>query len=114
MCFCFDESTLSVNGIVKHLNAYGYLKLLNNELRSLHDIYCGITNNLDATLTRHRIDSYLCVVNCGTMDKASTVERKMGLKGYDIGEPPHDGNGAADDTIYVYIFQKTSETDPAL
>ena len=87
---------------------------LNHKIRKFHDIYCGMTNDLDETLARHKIKSYLCVIDCGSKDKAATVESKMDDLGYDIGNPPHDANGAREGSKYVYLFMKTAESDPAL
>lgn len=114
MCKLFNESGNSPNSIINHLNVYGYLLYYDGKIKKFQDIYCGMTNDLEATLARHKIKSYLCAVDCGTKEKASIVETRMGDLGYDIGNPPHDANGATENSKYVYIFVKTEESDPAL
>lgn len=114
MNMVFDESGNSPNSIINHLSVYGSMLLLNKRISKFSDIYCGITNSLDATLTRHKIQKYLCVIDCGSMEKAAYIETVMGDLGYDIGNPPHDANGAANDSRYVYLFVKTTNSDPAL
>lgn len=74
--------------------------------------YCGITNDIDIRMQQHRDNDFIIVGNkvgawlCRNAECATEVERLMGEFGYDIGRGNKAGNGANDDSCYVYILKK--------
>lgn len=74
--------------------------------------YCGITNDIDIRMQQHRDNDFNIVGNkvgawlCCNAECATEVERLMGEFGYDIGRGNKAGNGANDDSCYVYILKK--------
>lgn len=74
--------------------------------------YCGITNDIDIRMQQHRDNDFNIVGNkvgawlCRNAECATEVERRMGEFGYDIGRGNKAGNGANDDSCYVYILKK--------
>lgn len=74
--------------------------------------YCGITNDIDIRMQQHRDNDFNIVKNkvgawlCRDVESATEVERLMGEFGYDIGRGNKAGNGANDDSCYVYILKK--------
>ena len=74
--------------------------------------YCGITNDIDIRMQQHRDNDFNIVGNqvgawlCCDVESATEVERLMGEFGYDIGRGNKAGNGANDDSCYVYILKK--------
>lgn len=74
--------------------------------------YCGITNDMDIRMQQHRDNDFNIVGNkvgawlCRNAECATEVERRMGEFGYDIGKGGKAGNGANDDSCYVYILKK--------
>ena len=74
--------------------------------------YCGITNDIDIRMQQHRDNDFNIVGNkvgawlCRYAECATEVERLMGEFGYDIGRGNKAGNGANDDSCYVYILKK--------
>ena len=74
--------------------------------------YCGITNDIDIRMQQHRNNDFNIVRNqvgawlCRDVECATEVERRMGEFGYDIGRGNKAGNGANDDSRYVYILKK--------
>lgn len=74
--------------------------------------YCGITNDIDIRMQQHRDNDFNIVGNqvgawlCRYAECATEVERLMGEFGYDIGKGEKAGNGANDDSRYVYILKK--------
>lgn len=71
------------------------------------DYYCGITNDLDRRESEHNAE-FLGYVECDSKDTAIEVETILGDNGYDIGKKA--GNGAKDNSIFVYIYKKTPTT----
>lgn len=77
-----------------------------------NDFYCGITNDIDICMQQHRDNDFNIVGNqvgawlCRNAECATEVERLMGEFGYDIGKGEKAGNGANDDSCYVYILKK--------
>ena len=75
------------------------------------EIYCGITNDIDIRMQQHRDNDFNIVGNqvgawlCCDVECATEVERLMGEFGYDIGKEGKAGNGANDDSCYVYILE---------
>ena len=56
----------------------------------------------DFNIVGNQVGAWLCCdVECAT-----EVERRMGEFGYDIGKGGKAGNGANDDSRYVYILKK--------
>lgn len=74
------------------------------------DYYCGVTNDVIKNLARHNIDCYFSASRCDTAEIAAEVEERLGEMGFDIGGVEHGGNGAAEDSVYVYMYRKTSTT----
>ena len=74
--------------------------------------YCGITNDIDIRMQQHRDNDFNIVRNqvgawlCPNVECATEVEKRMGEFGYDIGRGNKAGNGANDDSRYVYILKK--------
>lgn len=74
--------------------------------------YCGITNDIDIRMQQHRDNDFNIVGNqvgawlCRNAECATEVKRRMGEFGYDIGRGNKAGNGANDDSCYVYILKK--------
>lgn len=74
------------------------------------DYYCGITNDIKSNLSRHGIKGYVFCINCNSFEVSSQVEKKLGEKGFDIGNPNNKaGNGGADDSTVVYMAYKDSD-----
>lgn len=77
-----------------------------------NSFYCGITNDIDIRMQQHRYNDFNIVGNqvgawlCRDAECAKEVERLMGKFGYDIGRGNKAGNGANDDSRYVYILKK--------
>lgn len=65
--------------------------------------YCGITNDLERRMSEHNATS-LAWVKSNTAQAAIDLEDKLGEMGFDIGRK--SGNGATDDSVYVYIYKK--------
>lgn len=65
--------------------------------------YCGITNDLKRRTGEHNATP-LAWVKSNTAKAAIDLEDKLGEMGFDIGRNP--GNGATDDSVYVYIYKK--------
>lgn len=77
--------------------------LMSNKPRESY--YCGITNNIEANLTRHKISEYLFCCKCKDANTAGAVECALGNLGFNIGQPNNPaGNGGADDSNIVYMF----------
>ncbi|MCM1139135.1 MAG: hypothetical protein NC453_11255 [Muribaculum sp.] len=65
--------------------------------------YCGITNNLERRMDEHNTTP-LAWVKSSIVKAAIDLEDKLGEMGFDIGR--NSGNGATDDSVYVYIYKK--------
>lgn len=65
--------------------------------------YCGITNDIDRRMSEHNATAFIWVTS-KDVDAAISLESKLGEQGFDIGSNP--GNGASDDSIYVYMYKK--------
>lgn len=65
--------------------------------------YCGITNDLERRMSEHNATP-LAWVESNSAKAAIELEDKLGDMGFDIGRNP--GNGATDDSVYVYIYKK--------
>lgn len=105
----------TIKGVVDHMNDIYNINFKPGE--SKKNYYVGITGddeNQEATLRRHKIGSFLAIVECETADIAAQAETALGDEGFDIGNPPHEGNGGNEDSKFVYIFKKTANTDPSL
>lgn len=96
----------SIDAIVQYFR-FEYLHTvdLDNDPDKM-DFYCGITNNIADNLKRHNVDGYTACVLCKSFEIASEVEKKLGEMGFDIGNPPHEGNGGKDDSCIVYMIEK--------
>ena len=77
-----------------------------------NSFYCGITNDIDIRMQQHRDNDFNIVSNqvgawlCRNVECATEVEKRMGEFGYDIGRGNKAGNGANEDSRYVYILKK--------
>lgn len=77
-----------------------------------NSFYCGITNDIDIRMQQHRDNGFNIVKNkvgawlCRDVECATEVEKCMGEFGYDIGRGNKAGNGANEDSRYVYILKK--------
>ena len=69
-------------------------------------------NDIDIRMQQHRDNDFNIVRNqvgawlCPNVECATEVEKRMGEFGYDIGRGNKAGNGANDDSRYVYILKK--------
>lgn len=75
--------------------------------------YCGITNDPETRKDTHEREDHdgkeiekMLVYECDNVDVATDTESIMGRNGFDIGNPRYPGNGAADDSKYVYLYRK--------
>ena len=106
----FDASNLRANAIKDMLDDY-YLNHF-SEYGNKKSCYCGITNDVDIRMAKH-IDNHDFIIRnnivvaylCRSREIAEQVEELMGNE-YDIGERNIAGNGAEDDTRYVYLLSK--------
>lgn len=71
------------------------------------DYYCGITNDLERRSKEHNA-VFMSFVECDDKDTAIATERLLGDSNYDIGKKA--GNGARDNSVFVYIYRKTTDT----
>ena len=69
------------------------------------DYYVGITNNIEENRTRHNVP-HIAIYQCKDADTAAKIEEMLG-DDFDIGEPPHRGNGGKPNSIYVYLCYKS-------
>lgn len=71
------------------------------------DYYCGITNNVGKNLQRHGVKEYLTCVRCASFKISAEVEKLLGEKEFDIGNPNNDaGNGGVKNSTIVYMIKK--------
>jgi len=66
--------------------------------------YAGICKDVKENMQRHRNDSYVALVDCGTREKAGEVETRLGDLGFDVGEKAN--NGGDEETTIVYVIKK--------
>jgi len=104
-------TTASVDSIVDTLIDWYNAK--KNFFDEESDFYCGITNDPDERKTQHesqdhggRIITKMLAVKCKDKDTAAEVETKMDGEDFDIGNPPHEANGAKEDSKWVYLYKK--------
>lgn len=101
-----DMATSSVDEIVNRFN-FEYLNIVDlDKDPNKMDFYCGITSNIEDNLKRHNVKGYAVCVLCKSYEIASEVEKKLGEMGFDIGNPPHKGNGGNPDSCIVYMIEK--------
>lgn len=72
------------------------------------NFYCGITNDLNRRMGEHNAKP-LVWVKARNQENAIMLEEALGEKGYDIGSVA--GNGAADDSVIVYMYKKSLFTN---
>lgn len=77
----------------------------------IKDFYVGITNDLVDRKYKHEHDDYrgksiktMYAVRCESCEVAKALEEVFGTIGLNKGDAPA-GNGAADDTDFVYIYR---------
>ncbi len=75
--------------------------------------YCGITNDPETRKTTHEREDHggkeiemIVVYECDSVNIATEAENLMDAEGFDIGRPPHPGNGAVADSRFVYLYRK--------
>lgn len=71
------------------------------------DYYCGITNDLERRANEHNA-VFMGFVECEDKDTAIATEKLLGDNHYDIGKKA--GNGARDNSVFVYLYKKTADT----
>lgn len=104
-----DGKEHSVEQIVKYFETMYWMAFLKNTQLKKSDYYCGITNDVESNLGRHKIDGYTACVNCASKEIAGQVEAKLGEMGFDIGNPKNPvGNGGAENSTIVYMAYKES------
>ena len=106
MCL-IDFSTKKVSAVelANHMKAC----FINTGDAKTSDYYCGITNDIQANKNRHNVKDYVVVCKCPNASIAAEVETLLGRDHFDIGERG-GGNGGADDSVYVYMYKKTKDT----
>ena len=99
----YDCSSMNVDSIV-----YGIHSMVNcnrdDGSTSNKAFYAGICKDVKENMQRHGNDSYVALIDCGTREKAGSVETELGELGFDVGEITN--NGGDDDTTIVYVIQK--------
>ena len=76
-------------------------------------LYVGITNNPLRRLNEHKAREYFFVAEVDSTQVATEFERLAGKNGYCIGSGERAGNGAAEDTNFVYAFIMDENTEPS-
>lgn len=109
-----DCSNNSVLEIINYFNSIYTALFVPGENKD--NYYCGITseNEKTNTLARHQIESFSTIVKTGSQTVAAEVEEKLGEEGFDIGDVKRGGNGGNEDSILVYMFKKTRDTEPSI
>ena len=104
------------NTVVSHNEGYRILASCVDEERKegdvkIKDFYVGITNDLVDRKYKHEHDDHggksikaMYAVRCESCKVAITLEDVFGSLGLNKGKGPA-GNGAADDTDFVYIYR---------
>lgn len=101
-----DGTQMSVNAILQYFDSV-YRTTTIMAPKSRNDFYCGITNDIQNNLSRHKIDGYTTCVRCASFEVSSEVEAKLGEIGFDIGNPNNSaGNGGSNDSTIVYMAYK--------
>ena len=98
-----DCSNLSVDAIVATIHSIVNCRRDNGNTRN-DAFYAGICKDVKDNMQRHRNDSYVALVECGTREKAGAVETKLDDLGFDVGERAN--NGGDDETTIVYVIKK--------
>ena len=80
---------------------------INGETFDRSDYYCGITNDVERRAKEHNAE-FINYVESDSKETAIAAEILLGKNGYDIGKKA--GNGARENSVFVYIYKKTSET----
>lgn len=101
-----DGTQMSVNAILQYFDGvYRTTTIMHTIPRK--DFYCGITNDIQNNLSRHKIAGYTTCVKCSSFEISSEVEAKLGEIGFDIGNPNNPaGNGGVEDSTIVYMAYK--------
>lgn len=75
--------------------------------------YCGIAKDPENRKETHESEDHggneiekMLVYECDNVDIATDTESIMGEEGLDIGNPRYPGNGADDDSKFVYLYRK--------
>ncbi len=110
-----SKATLSATSIVAFLKAWYEANRTASDKKP--DFYCGITKDPDTRKTQHesqdhgdKIIEKIVAIECKDVETAINVETNMGQQGFDIGDPRHEGNGAVDDSKYVYLYRKPKDS----
>ena len=99
----YDCSSMNVDSIVSGIHS---MVNCNRDDGSTSNkaFYAGICKDVKENMQRHGNDSYVALIDCGTREKAGSVETELGELGFDVGEITN--NGGDDDTTIVYVIQK--------
>lgn len=94
--------------IANHLNAI-WIGAHGDIPRS--EYYCGIACEVEKRFYDHKREDWeildvVAIADCGTQERATDVEAKMGEKGFDIGNTTTPGNGGCKRSVYVYLVRK--------
>ena len=98
-----DCKNMSVDTIVAAI--FSQVNISRDNGNSRNDaFYAGICKDVEENMKRHRNDSYVALVDCGTREKAGEVETKLGELKFDVGEKAN--NGGDEETTIVYVIKK--------
>lgn len=75
--------------------------------QNLLEYYVGITNDIARRQSEHNVE-FITYLLANTVKAATELEKELGKLGFDNGGCY--GNGASDDTKYVYMYRKSSST----
>lgn len=87
----------------------------NRETDDAHDnFYCGIAENPEERIADHEREDHngqqiekSVAYKCDNMGIAADVESHMhDIYNFDYGDPPHDANGATEESVFVYLYRK--------
>ena len=104
-----DCSSMNVDSIVSGIHS---LVNCNRDYGNSNNkaFYAGICKDVRDNMQRHGNDSYVALIDCGTREKAGSVETVLGELGFDVGE--RSNNGGDDETTIVYVIKKDSNFKP--
>ncbi len=105
----YDGSNLSVDSIVSGIHSLVNCKRDDGNT-SNKPFYAGICKDVKDNMQRHGNESYVALVDCGTREKAGSVETKLDELGFDVGERAN--NGGDDETTIVYVIKKDRNFKP--
>ena len=104
-----DCSSMNVDSIVSGIHSMVNCNR-DDSNTSNKAFYAGICKDVRDNMQRHGNDSYVALIDCGTREKAGSVETVLGELGFDVGERAN--NGGDDETTIVYVIKKNSIFKP--